>query len=177
MSAISTMPLAELAAFVCSHLESCDIPVVLVGGACVSIYSHNRYQTSDLDFIERHHTNRKALKAALAEIGFHEKNRYFVHPDASYFLEFPSGPPAVGDQPIQEPSVKRLESGVLRLLTPADCIKDRLAAYFHWNDQQSLQQAIWVAEKTGFDLQEVEAWAAQEGMAEKFGGFKKALVG
>lgn len=97
------MPLAELAAYVSSHLENRDIPVVLVGGACVSIYSDNRYQTQDLDFVERYHTNRKALKSALADIGFVEKNRYFVHPEACYFLEFPSGPPAVGDEPVGEP--------------------------------------------------------------------------
>jgi len=111
---------------------------------------------------------------ALAEIGFHEMNRYFVNPKAAYFLEFPSGPPAVGDEPIQEPSTRIFDSGVLRLLTPTDCIKDRLAAYFHWNDRQSLQQAVWIAEKVDFDMQEVEVWSRREGMTAKFQAFKRA---
>ena len=31
---------------------------------------------------------------------------------------------------------------ILKLLSPTDCVKDRLAAYYHWNDRQSLEQAI-----------------------------------
>ena len=30
-------------------------------------------------------------------------------------------------------------------MTPTDSVKDRLAAYYHWNDQQALEQAIMVA--------------------------------
>lgn len=102
MTNVKSMPLEELTAYVSEHLASHNIPVVLVGGACTSIYSNNKYQTSDLDFVERYHTQRTALKAALEEIGFYEKNRYFVHPDAQYFLEFPAGPLAVGVEPVTE---------------------------------------------------------------------------
>ncbi|MDP2228514.1 MAG: hypothetical protein Q8J78_13680 [Moraxellaceae bacterium] len=63
MKAIADMSLVELAARVTSHLEQHGIPVVLVGGGCVSVYSENRYQTSDLDFVERYHTRRQALRA------------------------------------------------------------------------------------------------------------------
>lgn len=42
MKAIADMSLPELAAFVCSYLQPRGIPVVLVGGGCVSIYSDNR---------------------------------------------------------------------------------------------------------------------------------------
>lgn len=42
MKPVAGMSLQELAAFVCSHLQQHDIPVVLVGGSCVSIYSDNR---------------------------------------------------------------------------------------------------------------------------------------
>ncbi len=49
MKPIKDMNLPELAAFVSDHLANRDIPVVLVGGGCVSIYSENRYQTNDLD--------------------------------------------------------------------------------------------------------------------------------
>jgi len=102
MKTIAEMNLQELAAFVCSHLQRHDIPVVLVGGSCVSIYSDNHYQTADLDFVERYHTKRTALNKALAEIGFVEENRYFVHPESAWFLEFPTGPLAIGDGPVHE---------------------------------------------------------------------------
>jgi hypothetical protein len=49
---VGRMSLAELAAYVCSHLRKHGIRVVLSGGACVSIYTQNRYQSYDLDFVE-----------------------------------------------------------------------------------------------------------------------------
>lgn len=177
MKAIAAMSLQELAAFVCSHLQRHDIPVVLVGGSCVSIYSDNRYQTADLDFVERYHTRRAALRKALAEIGFVEENRYFVHPDTPWFLEFPTGPLAVGDAPVHTLNEVATDTGVLVLLTPTDCIKDRLAAWFHWRDRQALQQAVWVAQRHAFDHEDVRAWSAREGMTEKFKEFLAALQG
>jgi len=176
MKSIKSMSLKELAAFVASHLEHHEIPVVLVGGSCVSIYTKNRYQTADLDFVERYHTQRKKLKVALALIGFTEKNRYFVHPDAVYFLEFPAGPLSVGDEPVSETNQLKTKTGVLTLLTPTDSIKDRLAAYYHWNDRQSLQQAIWIAQSHAVDIKSIRAWSQREGMAEKFQEFETARV-
>ena len=44
-------PLEEIATLVCSHLEADGISVVLSGGAAVSIYSENEYESYDLDFI------------------------------------------------------------------------------------------------------------------------------
>lgn len=44
-------PLEEIARLVCSRLEADGISVVLSGGAAVSIYSENEYESYDLDFI------------------------------------------------------------------------------------------------------------------------------
>lgn len=142
MKSISQMNVAEVAAYVCSHLESRGIRVVLSGGACVAIYASDRYVSMDLDFIDRLHTTRRRLKAVLAEIGFVEKQRYFVHSDTDFFVEFPSGPLAIGNEPVAEIEEMQLETGRLRLLSPTDCVKDRLAAFYHWNDRQCLQQAV-----------------------------------
>lgn len=74
MKSIGQMNSAEVAGYVCSHLESRGIGVVLSGGACVAIYASHRYVSMDLDFIDRLHTTRRRLKAVLAEIGFSEKD-------------------------------------------------------------------------------------------------------
>ncbi len=58
------MTLGELAAFVCTHLEQRGIHVVLSGGACVCLYASDRYQSMDMDFIDRLHTTRQRLKQA-----------------------------------------------------------------------------------------------------------------
>lgn len=41
----------EAAAAMCSHLQESGIEASLVGGACVSIYSDNAYESFDLDFV------------------------------------------------------------------------------------------------------------------------------
>lgn len=173
MKGFRQMSLGELAAYVCSHLESRNIRVVLSGGACVAIYASSRYVSMDLDFVDRLHTTRRHLKQTLAEIGFSERNRYFVHPDTEYFLEFPSGPLAVGNEPVRDIEELHLETGTLRLLSATDCVKDRLAAFYHWNDRQCLQQAVWVAQEREVDWSELERWSLQEGEEKKFQFFKR----
>jgi hypothetical protein len=173
MKEIRQMSLGELAAYVCSHLESRNIRVVLSGGGCVAIYAAKRYVSMDLDFIDRLPTTRRKLKQELAEIGFTEERRYFVHPETEYFLEFPSGPLAVGNEPVAVIDELQLETGTLRLLSPTDCVKDRLAAFSHWNDRQCLQQAVWVAQGRDVDWNEIERWSRREGELGKFEIFRK----
>jgi len=173
MKAIAQMSLGELAAYVCTHLDNRGIRVVLSGGGCVAIYASERYSSMDLDFIDRMLSTRRQLKAALAEIDFHEKDRYFTNPDTQFFLEFPTGPLAVGNETVAAIEELHLETGTLRLLSPSDCVKDRLAAFYHWNDRQCLQQAVWVALEQNIDWNEIERWSRQEGEMEKFELFRK----
>jgi len=170
------MTLGELGAYVSSHLAKRGIQVVLSGGACVSLYSANLYRSDDLDFIESGSAARKMLKQALGEIGFQESRRYFQHPGTRFFLEFPSGPLAVGREPVKETAEKRYSTGLLRLLSPTDCVKDRLAAYFHWHDLQSLEQAALVCARNPVDLKEVRRWAGNEGMASEYAGISRRLA-
>jgi len=175
MKTVAEMDLTELAAYVATHLQHKDIPVVLVGGACVSIYCHNKYQTSDLDFVEKYYTKRSDLKAALLELGFVEQNRYFIHPQAKYFLEFPTGPLAIGDSPVKQLHEVKTNLGVLALLTAQDCVRDRLSAFYHWRDRQALQQAVWVAQLHPIDLAFLKEWSQAEAMLDKFEIFLAAL--
>ena len=59
----------------------------------------------------------------------------------------------------------------LRLLSPTQCVMDRLAAYYHWNDRQSLEQALLVAENHPIKLNEVKKWSKNEGETSKFQEF------
>ena len=171
------MTTGELAAWVASHLRSRGIDVVLSGGAVVAIYSAGRYVSLDLDFIEESLGTRKKLREVLAEIGWTERNRYFVHAETNYFLEFPTGPLSVGDEPVSRISQLEFPTGVLRLLSPTDCVKDRLAAFYHWKDQQSLEQAVLVASTNAIDLGEVERWSRKEKSLPQFRTFQARLAG
>lgn len=47
----SNTSLQELAATISQHLEAQGVVATLSGGAAVSIYTNNRYQSYDLDFV------------------------------------------------------------------------------------------------------------------------------
>lgn len=102
----------------------------------------------------------------------------FSHPGTPLFVEFPAGPLAIGNDLIRATEVaeKRTAAGTIRLLTPTQCVMDRLAAYFHWNDLQSLDQAVMVASSQKISPAKLEAWAKREGAGEKLERFKQALA-
>jgi len=84
----------------------------------------------------------------------------------------------IGDQLIRATEVgeRRTAAGTIRLLTPTQCVMDRLAAYFHWNDLQSLDQAVMVASSQKISLAKLDAWAKREGASEKLRRFKQQLA-
>ena len=166
----------ELAAIVSTTLEAAGIAAVLSGGAVVSIYTNNEYESNDLDFISPEATSR--IAEAIVPLGFKRAGRTFSHPRTALFVEFPAGPLAIGDELIRvtQAGEKRTAAGTIRLLTPTQCVMDRLAAYFHWNDLQSLDQAVMVASNQAISLSKIEAWAKREGASEKLRKFKQELA-
>jgi len=171
-----SLPLPDLAALVCDACLKNTIDVVLSGGACVSIYTENRYTSYDLDFVLRSPVPRKKIKTVMGDLGFREDGRHFRHPVNPYIVEFLLPPLSVGGEPVQEVQEIRKGQRILRLLSPTDCVKDRLAAYFHWNDRPSLQQAILVCCAKEVDLREVRRWSLREGMKDRYGEFRKQLA-
>ncbi len=175
MKPIADMTQLELGAFVC--LQEKKIEVVLSGGATVSLYSNNKYVSKDLDLIDVYSISRRKLRLAMEEIGFVEENRYFRHPDSKYIVEFPPGPLTVGDEPVKQIQEIKFSTGSLRVISPTDCVKDRLAAYYHWGDRQSLRQAVLVAKDNQVDIEEIERWSEKEGKKVEFQSIKDVLQG
>ncbi|MDD5522089.1 MAG: hypothetical protein PHI84_14820, partial [Kiritimatiellae bacterium] len=66
-------------------------------------------------------------------------------------------------------------TGMLRIISPTDCVKDRLTWFYHDNDQQCLAQAVAVAMNNRIDLKEIERWSVGEGMREQFEQIRKRL--
>jgi len=175
MKRIENMTLAELAAYIQSHLRAEAIDVVLSGGATVSFYSSNKYVSKDLDLINVRFAKRSKVKSAMEKIGFQGKGRYFEHPDSKFLVEFPDGPLSVGEEPVKEINEIKLATGVLRVISPTDCVKDRLCAYYFWNDQQGLAQAVLVVKSQKVDLEEVKRWSKLEGKLKEFEIFNLKL--
>ncbi len=164
------MTQAEVGAFVQSHLRQQGIEVVLSGGASVAIYTIGKYVSQDLDLVNVYSASRQAIEAAMTTIGFHEEGRHFRHPDTPHIVEFPQGPLTVGTEPVKRVDEIRLSTGILRVISPTDSVKDRLAAFYHWGDQQALEQARLVAENNEVDIEEVRRWSDAEG---KLGDFNR----
>lgn len=154
------MSLEEIAALVCVTLERDGIEVVLSGGSVVSIYSNAEYVSYDLDFIPIGLSRR--VDRTMQSLGFESRQRHWVHPRSRYWVEFPAGPVAIGDETIHEFAELETPAGVLRLLRPTECVMDRLTWFFHAADRQCLEQAVRVATLHPVDLARIERWARNE---------------
>jgi hypothetical protein len=170
-----SLPLTDLAAIICDACKRSGIDIVLSGGACVSIYTKNKFVSFDLDFVLLSHVKRKKISPVLEALGFREDGRHYRHPDTPYIVEFLSPPLSVGGEPVREIHEIRRGKMTLRLLSPTDCVKDRLAAFYDWNDRPSLDQALMVCKDIPVDLREVRRWSTNEGRRDKFELFKEAL--
>ena len=169
----------ELAGLVCTTLEQYGIDVVLTGGSCVSVWTHNAYASLDLDFIVLGLHSNHQIGEALRDIGFIARTsngRYFQHPETELVLEFPPGPLMVGDEQVREERIDKRASdaGVVRLLSPTDCIKVRLAGFYHWQDEQNFDQAVAVARRQTVQWRDLQRWHRGEGVADRFAAFRAA---
>jgi hypothetical protein len=169
------MSITDLAALVSQTLENAGITAVLSGGAAVMAYTSNQYASRDLDFVTS--ASLEDLEKAISPLGFSRRHRtrYFQHPNTEFFVEFPAGPLTVGNELVRSWGRISTQYGNLHILTPTQVVKDRLAAYFHWNDRQALDQATWVAKSNDVDMEDVTTWAQQEDARTKFDHFVRAL--
>ncbi len=170
------LTLAETAARVSEHLRSQGCSTVLVGGACVSIYSDNRYESLDLDYVAAEPL--KQLATALKPLGFTQGgDRHFVHPDSQFLIEFVAPPVAIGNEaPVTRTAKHATREGIITMLTPTDCVKDRLAAFIHWHDPQALEQALLVARQQTVNLRQIRQWAKAEMALPQFETFHQQLL-
>ena len=175
MKPIAQMTQLELAAFVQEHLRQQGIEVVLSGGSAVMLYSRNLYVSKDVDLIMLSFVRRGVLRQTMQALGFVEEGRHFVHPDSPHVIEFPAGPLAVGKEPVREIQEKVLDTGRLQVISPTDCVKDRLCAFYYWGDRQALVQAVLVCQHNSVDLDEVARWSRVEGVYERFLEFLNTL--
>lgn len=165
----------DLAAIVSKQLVEREIDAVLVGGACISIYTEYKYVSYDLDFVS--YAPLKEISKALSEIGFKKKSsRHFVKKDCPFFIEFVAPPLAIGNEPVNKINKIKTGHGSVILLTPTDSTKDRLAAFYHWNDYQALEQAVMVTKAQEVNLREVRRWSEKEGFLEKYNVFIDEVI-
>lgn len=139
----------------------------------MSIHSTSAYVSHDLDFVQPGLARRP--DAAMVELGFRKEGRHWLHPETAYLVEFPPGPVQVGEETVTEFAEIPTAHGVLRILAPTECVMDRLAGFYHWNDAQCLEQALAVARRHPIDVARIERWSPGEAAAVKFEEFAARL--
>ncbi len=167
----------ELWEYVAVHLKKKGIDTVLVGGAVVSIYSNGAYQSGDLDFVKTSMFVTK-LDEAMSELGFKKHGRHFIHPECKQlFVEFPGGPPlGIGEDNKIIPDEVDINGTIIKILSPTDCVRDRLSGYMHFKSRDNLDQAVLVAKKHSINMSKIKKWCEDEKHSEVFVEFKKALI-
>lgn len=124
--------------------------------------------------------SKRQIKSVINELGLINEpvnSRHFVHPQASLSIEFPSAPLTIGDEFIPASAANTLTTslGTLRLLTPTDCVKDRLANYYYFGDSQCLSQALMVAKAHPINMKSLELWHKNEKQESGFFDFVSRL--
>ncbi len=138
---------------------------MLGGGGAVTHYSENEYMSTDLDFITV--ARNKEIAPVVAELGFSPVGKDFHHPESQFFLEFPPGPLSFGDRYVDSSQTTTLKTkyGSVRIITPTQCVMDRLAWFKHGNDSQAREQAIMVAKRNQIEWDEIYSWSKNEGIS------------
>ncbi|HVA29313.1 MAG TPA: hypothetical protein VNF68_14115 [Candidatus Baltobacteraceae bacterium] len=173
--------LEDICFAVAEALESHDMPAVLCGGSAAAIYAPQAYMSADADFVLNHDDSLDDVAVALETIGFRRegRSRIFSHPHTLFTVDFPKGPLAVGGDYVRETSIIERGAMRLRIVTRTDCVRDRLAHFYHWNDYTALNAAVAVAANgiDDIDMALLEAWTRREDeqLEEKLAEFKRRL--
>lgn len=166
--------LETLALAVGEALAGHGIRAVLTGGACAGIYSGGFYSSQDVDFVLEGHVALSSLDAAMASLGFSRRGNRYLHSESPIWVEFPRGPLSIGADLEIRPVPLRPGSTTLAL-SPTDSCRDRLAAFFHWTDRQSLAVAVEIALRNDVDLARIRRWSEAEGHSRRFEEFEREL--
>ncbi len=161
----------ELWTYVGWHLAKRGIQSVLVGGAVVSIYTDGLYKSGDIDLLT-YEDSIAQLDQAMAEIGFKKKDMHYRNPKCmQFYIQSVSGPLGIGDDLQIKPQTITVEGQKLMLLTPTDCIRDRLSAFIYDQVRSLFDQAVLVAKHHPFEDKKIKKWLKDEGREDLFNEF------
>lgn len=173
--------LVDVAFTVCTTLSAEGLKVVLVGGSAATYYAPSAYQSYDADFVALFATDRESearLIGLMNGLGYDLDGNTFGHRHGNPFVvEFPKGPLQIGLDYVHTYDTVQRGVETLNVITATDSVRDRLAAYYFWDDRSSLQAAVAIARAVPdkVRLAAVEEWSVREGAAGKHSDFVHLL--
>jgi len=141
------------------------IVAVLTGGSAATVYAPQAYQSDDMDFVLTFGPEGTGRAAeALGELGFRLRDGAYHHENGVHIVEFPPGPLAVGDDLIHAWDTLTRDGRTLTILSPTDCVRNRLASYYYFRDRSALNAAVGVAlaHRSRIDVELVRRWTLRE---------------
>lgn len=173
MTLTARASLGAVAAAVGDALRRGGVKAVLTGGACAALHTRGAHHSVDMDFIIVGDTTQERVDAAMASVGFTRRADRYVHPRLRFYVEFPRAPLGIGADYRIAPEERRAHGRRLLVLSATDSCRDRLAAYYHWNDRQSLDVAVAIARRNRVDVEVIRRWSADEGFPDRFDEFMR----
>lgn len=160
---------------IASYLESKNYGVTLVGGGVATIYSKGKYASGDLDFVLDSLFTHKEFKKAMADLGFENKTRVYSRSDCPFTIDVSTPPIEIGEDGTPEIATQFFAGQTIKILSPTECIKDRLNKAFQWKDDQAYQAALAVAKECNFNISKLEKFCIENKMQEIFDEFIKDI--
>ena len=87
-------------------------------------------------------------------------------------MDFSSPPIDIGNKNDPEIREDQYDGKLIRILTPTECIKDRLHKAFHWKDELALKASLEVALSRPFSIGKVKKFWADNNIMPKFHEFE-----
>jgi hypothetical protein len=133
--------LIDVAAKASACLNGAGIEVAVVGGSAITAHVPEVYTSHDIDFAAINGTTRRTFSEVIATLGFAARGREYVHPESRYTLDLVADTPYIDQRPILKFATIESRFGPVRAYLFEDAIADRVAAFVHWGDSESLNVA------------------------------------
>lgn len=167
---------------VCTVLDRDGTKAVLTGGSAATLYAQEAYISGDLDFVLMFGAKDRPSAVPLQEIGFVAEADHYRRD--RLIVEFPKGPLAIGCDLISAYETLHRGKEVLYALSVTDAVRNRLIAYYSWNDFSALAAAVAIYERhgDGIDGELIRQWTKREYSAtrdrqiERYNSFVEALA-
>ena len=112
----------------------------------------------------------------MAELGFKDAGaKTFVSRRCPFDVVLAPAPLTVGDDVVRNIDTLKTREGAINLLSPTDCVRERLAMYYQWGDQEAFREAIDVARRHPVDQALIKRWSDYEWYADRYAEFLGAL--
>jgi len=167
--------ISQVAAIISGCMDEEGYDPVLTGRSCAAIYAGSSIHPKTLDFVARDFTIEEVAKT-MAGVGFLDSgHRTFSNKYCPYEVLLMPYPVRVGDDVVSDAKVMRTAKGSLKLLTPTDCVRQRLSMFYRWNDRDALDDALKVASKHEIDMELLRRWSDWEWANDHYEEFLELL--